>query len=332
MQVILEKLYCAKSINQKESQQLFTAIVHGKLKDSQLAAVLISMKIRGEKLDEILGAVKALLAQAKPFPRPDYLFADIVGTGSDGTNSINISTASAFVAAACGVKIVKHGNQGISSRSGSSDLLTELGIPLNLSSQEARKILDHIGICFLFAPHYYSGFRHVMIVRQQLKTRTLFNILGPLINPARPPLALIGVYSSKLILPIAEAVRVLGYQRAAIVHGGGMDEVSIHSTTQVAEIKDNIIIRYSLTPQSFGLKSYPLKSLKGGTPKENCNIIIQLLKGKGNIAHISAIAANVALLLKLFGNEDLIENTQKALDIIYSGKAYMYITKLSKRK
>ena len=195
MQPILEKLYRAESMSQQESQQLFSAIVRGELEPSQLAAALISMKVRGERPEEIAGAAKALLDDAQPFPRPDYPFADIVGTGGDGTNSINISTASAFVAAACGAKIAKHGNRSVSSRSGSSDLLAAFGIRLDLPAEEARKALDDLGVCFLFAPQYHTGFRHAMPVRQQLKTRTLFNVLGPLINPARPPLALIGVYS-----------------------------------------------------------------------------------------------------------------------------------------
>lgn len=331
MQLILEKLYRSESMNQQESQQLFSAFVRGKLEPIQLAAALISMKTRGEHPDEIAGAARALLADAQPFPRPNYPFADIVGTGSDGTNSINISTASAFVAAACGSKIAKHGNRSVSSRSGSFDLLAAFGIHLDLPAQEARKALDDLGVCFLFAPQYHSGFRHAMPVRQQLKTRTLFNVLGPLINPARPPLALIGVYSSELVLPIAKTLRILGYQRAAVVHGGGMDEVAIHTTTQVAELNDGEITRYLLTPQSFGLKSYPLEALLGSTPEENRDIVARLLQGKGDLAHAAAVAANVALLLKLFGHEDLRQNTQRALDVIHSGQAYARVTALAAR-
>lgn len=185
-QSILNKLYRAQALTQQESQALFSAIARGELESSQLAAALISMKVRGETPDEIAGAASAFLADAQPFPRPDYDFADIVGTGGDGTNSINISTASAFVAASCGIKIAKHGNRSVSSRSGSSDLLAAMGIKLDLPAETSRKALDDLGVCFLFAPQYHSGFRHAMPVRQQLKTRTLFNVLGPLINPARP--------------------------------------------------------------------------------------------------------------------------------------------------
>lgn len=331
MQAILDKLYRSEPMDQQESQQLFSAIIRGELEHSQLAAALISMKIRGERPEEIAGAAKALLADALPFPRPDYAFADIVGTGGDGSNSINISTASAFVAAACGAKIAKHGNRSVSSRSGSADLLAAFGIRLDLPAQASRQALDDLGVCFLFAPLYHTGFRHAIPVRQQLKTRTVFNVLGPLINPARPPLALIGVYSPELLLPIAQTLRVLGYQRAAVVHGGGMDEVAIHTTTQVAELNNGEIESYQLTPQSFGLNSHPLEALLGGSPEENRDILARLLQGKGEPAHAAAIAINVALLLKLFGQEELRHNAQQALEMIHSGQAYQRITALAAR-
>jgi len=331
MQQILDKLYRAERISRQESEQLFGSIIQGRLEPAQLAAALISMKIRGEHPDEIAGAASALLADALPFPRPDYPFADIVGTGGDGSNSINISTASAFVAAACGVRVAKHGNRSVSSRSGSSDLLAAFGIRLDMTPEQSRLALDELGVCFLFAPLYHSGFRHAMPVRQQLKTRTLFNVLGPLINPARPPLALIGVYSPELVLPIAQTLRVLGYQRAAVVHGGGMDEVALHAPTQVAELKDGEISSYQLMPADFGLKSQPAEALLGGSPEENRDILARLLQGKGDPAHESAVAANVALLLKLFGQEDLRDNTQRALAAIRGGSAYDRVTALAAR-
>ncbi|PSH13813.1 anthranilate phosphoribosyltransferase [Yersinia pseudotuberculosis] len=331
MQHLFEKLFRAESMSQEESQQLFAAIVRGELEPSQLAAVLISMKVRGETPAEIAGAAQALLADAQHFPRPDYLFADIVGTGGDGTNSINISTASAFVAASCGVKVAKHGNRSVSSRSGSSDLLAAFGIRLDMSAEQSRLALDDLGVCFLFAPQYHTGFRHAMPVRQQLKTRTLFNVLGPLINPARPPLALIGVYSPELVLPIAQTLKVLGYQRAAVVHGGGMDEVAIHAPTQVAELNNGSIESYQLTPEDFGLNRYPLAALQGGMPEENREILARLLQGKGETAHAAAVAANVALLLKLYGQENLRHNAQQALEMIHSGQAFDRVTALAAR-
>ncbi|SLM63133.1 MULTISPECIES: anthranilate phosphoribosyltransferase [Dickeya] len=331
MQPILEKLYRAEVLTQAESQQLFATIIQGQLEPTQLAAALISMKVRGEHPDEIAGAARALLDDAKAFPRPDYPFADIVGTGGDGTNSINISTASAFVAAACGLKVAKHGNRSVSSRSGSSDLLSAFGIKLDMTPETSRQALDSLGVCFLFAPQYHTGFRHAMPVRQQLKTRTVFNVLGPLINPARPPLALIGVYHPALVEPIAKTLHVLGYQRAAVVHGGGMDEVAIHAPTTVAELRDGDIETYQLTPQDFGLDTFALRDLQGGTPEENRDILARLLQGKGERAHEAAVAANVALLMKLFGQEDLRHNARQALDSIHSGQAYQRVLDLAAR-
>ena len=331
MQQILEQLYQGKVISQTESEQLFSAIVTGEMDPVSLGAALIAMKVRGETPAEIAGAATALLANARAFPRPDYRFADIVGTGGDGSNSINISTASAFVAAACGLKVAKHGNRSVSSKSGSSDLLSAFGINLDMTPESARQALDDQNVCFLFAPQYHSGFRYAMPVRKQLQTRTLFNVLGPLINPARPPLALIGVYSPGLIQPVAETLKVLGYQRAAVVHGGGMDEIAIHAPTMVAELRDGEITRYEISPPDFGLDFHDKESLAGGTPEENRDILRQLLQGHGQPAHEQAIAANVAMLMKLFGNEDLRENAEQAIAVIRSGRAYELVTALAAR-
>ncbi|KAA5999949.1 anthranilate phosphoribosyltransferase [Pantoea sp. M_5] len=400
MQQTLEKLYQAQTLNQAESHQLFSAIITGQLEPTQLAAALIAMKVRGETPEEIAGAATALLEDARPFPRPDYTFADIVGTGGDGSNSINISTASALVAATCGLKVAKHGNRSVSSKSGSSDLLAAFGINLDMPADRARKALDDLNVCFLFAPQYHTGFRHAMPVRQQLKTRTLFNVLGPLINPARPPLAVIGVYSPELVMPIAQTLKVLGYQRAAVVHGGGMDEVALHDVTHVAELREGEITRYQLSPEDFGFGFHPKEALAGGTPEENRDILTALLQGNGQQAHEEAggmdevalhdvthvaelregeitryqlspedfgfgfhpkealaggtpeenrdiltallqgngqqaheeaVAVNVAMLLKVFGQEDLRENAQQALNAIRSGQAYERVVALAAR-
>lgn len=331
MKNLFDKLFSAQTLTQPESQQLFNSIIRGELTESQLAAVLISMKMRGEQPEEIAGAALACLENAQPFPRPDYSFSDIVGTGGDGANSINISTASAFVAAECGIKVAKHGNRSVSSRSGSSDLLAAFGISLNLSAQSARDALDDLGVCFLFAPQYHSGFRHAAPVRTQLRTRTLFNVLGPLINPARPPIALIGVYQASLVKPVAKTLQMLGFSRAAVVHSGGMDEVSLHAPTDVAELNQGELSYYQLTANDFGLAPYALSDLEGGSPEDNRLLLSHLLQGDGKVAHGAAVAANVALLMKMNGHENLKENTDFALKVIRSGKAYDRVTALASR-
>lgn len=331
MQDIINKLYEQSSLTQDESHSLFDTIIKGDMEPTLLAAVLTALKIKGETPDEIAGAASALLKNANPFPRLDYDFADIVGTGGDGSNTINISTTAAFVAAACGVKIAKHGNRGVSSKSGSSDLLDSFGINLAMSAEDTAKAVDEIGVAFLFAPEYHTGVRHAMPVRQAMKTRTIFNILGPLINPARPTIELMGVYDASLVRPIAQTIAKMGLKRAAVVHGSGLDEVAIHGDTLVAEIIDGEIKEYTLSPQDFGVNTHPLDAIKGGTPEENRAIITDILTGKGSEAQVSAVAVNVALLLRLFGKEDLKENTLKAIEVMNSGKAYKLVTQLAER-
>lgn len=329
MENIINKLYDQLDLTQEESQSLFDTIIKGELDPILMSAALTALKIKGETPDEIAGAAKALLANANPFPRPDYDFADIVGTGGDGANTINISTTAAFVAAACGLKVAKHGNRGVSSKSGSSDLLDSFGIDLAMSAEDTRSAVDEIGVAFLFAPQYHGGVRHAMPVRQTMKTRTIFNILGPLINPARPNIELMGVYDAKLVRPIAETMLQMGMKRAAVVHGSGLDEVAIHGETLVAEIQDGKITEYTLTPADFGLDSYPLETIKGGEPEENRAIITNMLTGKGTDAQLGAVAVNVALLMKLFGHVDLKANAAQAIDAMNSGRAYELVQKLA---
>ncbi|UZD16610.1 anthranilate phosphoribosyltransferase [Gallibacterium anatis] len=328
-QQILEQLFNGTSLSREQSKQLFSAIVQGELSNEQLAGALIALKLKGETVDEISGAVTALQAAAEPFPTPDYVFADIVGTGGDGANTINLSTASAIIAASMGAKVAKHGNRSVSSKTGSSDVLAALGVRLDLDAATARKALDEIGICFLFAPQYHRGFKHAVPVRQALKTRTIFNILGPLINPAKPKHQLLGVYDEKLLQPYAETALALGHQHSIVVHGAGLDEVALHAETQVAEIYQGKIERYTLTAEDFGLKPQPLDAIHGGEPEQNAQYIRALLQGKGEPAHVNAVAANTALLLRLFGYQDLKQTTQQVLEQIASGNAYKTLEKLS---
>ena len=326
---LLEQLYSGHSLSTSESTALFNAVIQGELSNEQIAAMLIALKVRGANTEEITGAVAASLQNAKAFPHPNYSFADIVGTGGDGQNTINISTASAIVAASMGAKVAKHGNRSVSSKSGASDVLTALGVNVNVTPEQARQALDEIGVCFLFAQQYHSGFRHVAPVRAALKTRTIFNILGPLINPARPTYHLLGVYASELVKTYAETSVALGHQHSFVVHGSGLDEVALHGETQVAEIKNGKIEYFTLTPEDFGLKTQSLESLRGGEPQENAQMLTALLQGKGKAEHANAVAANTALLLKLFGHNDLKQNVQNVLAHLASGKAFETLQKLT---
>ena len=326
---LLEQLYSGHSLSTSESTALFNAVIQGELSNEQIAAMLIALKVRGANTEEISGAVAASLQNAKAFPRPDYPFADIVGTGGDGQNTINISTTSAIVAASMGAKVAKHGNRSVSSKSGASDVLTALGVNVNVTPEQARQALDEIGVCFLFAQQYHSSFRHVAPVRTALKTHTIFNILGPLINPARPTYHLLGVYVPELVKTYAETAVALEHQHSFVVHGSGLDEVALHGETQVAEIKNGKIEYFTLTPEDFGLKTQSLESLRGGEPQENTQYLTALLQGKGKAEHANAVAANTALLLKLFGHDDLKQNVQNVLAHLASGKAFETLQKLT---
>ncbi len=322
MTVSLEGLYRGESLTAEQTEQLFGELLRGEMDPIVLSSLLTAMKVKGESPSEIEGAARALIAAAKPFPRPDYEFCDIVGTGGDGLYTINISSTAAIVGATCGIKVAKHGNRSVSSKTGSSDLLDKLGIKLDMSPETARRCLDEANICFLFAPHYHSGMRFAAPVRQALKTRTIFNVLGPLINPARPTYQLMGVYSPELLEPIAETLQALGLKKGMVAYGSGLDEIAVHGETQVAEINDGKIRYYTLTPNDFGLKYYTLESIQGGTPDENRKITEALLAGKGTDAQQTAIAINLAPLLMMGGLVDnLKQGAEMAMETLRSGDA-----------
>lgn len=329
LQLATERLYQGKDLSQDQSHALFSAIIQGEVDPIVLSSWLTALKIKGETADEIAGAAEALRTQAVNFPRPDYDFADIVGTGGDGAHTINISTLSAVVAACCGIKVAKHGNRSVSSQTGSSDLLAAFGVDLTMPPVQARAALDHLGVCFLFAPQYHLGVKHAMPVRQTLKTRTLFNILGPLINPARPNKQLLGVYDPALLVPMANTLDRLGVENALVVHGSGLDEVAIHGTTEVIALNHGTQTHYQISPEDFGLKRHPLSAIQGGAPEENRQISERLLQGTGSEGQISAVAMNVALLMTLFGHDDLKANTEQARHVIQSGQALDRLLALS---
>jgi len=327
---ILEKLYANQVLTLEESETVFTAVVQGEMDPIILSSVLTALKIRGEQPDEIAGAAQALLAAATPFPAVEGLHADCCGTGGDNMNTINISTTAAFVAAACGLKMTKHGNRSVSSKSGSSDLLEAFGINLTQTPEQAKACLDELGICFLFAPQYHAGIRHAMPVRQALKTRTIFNVLGPLLNPTRPQVQLMGVYDKCLIRPIAETMDKLGVQRALVVHGSGLDEIALHGETKVAELNNGMITEFTISPADFGVERYDVAELRGGDAAENKVIIERLLSGNGTDAQKAAVAINVSALLVVAEiAKDFKHGTELAMTAIDDGRALALIHQLA---
>lgn len=329
MNNILEILYQGQTLNQKQCEILLHGIIKKQLSPIQIGSALISMKVRGETIEEIIGATRALLNNLKYFPKPNVLFADITGTGGDNKKTINISTLSAIVASVCGARIIKHGNYSVSSITGSIDLLKLYDGFLETGQDQSLKIFNELGICFLCASKYYTVFQDIINIRKQLRTPTLFNLIGPLLNPSRPSLALIGVYKKELLTLIAQALQCMQYNHAMVVHCDGIDEVGLHGPTNVLELYNGIIHSYVLTPLDFGLNTYPLHELCCVSIKEIQKYTINLLKGQGKESHTSVIAANVGLLLKLFGCNDLRANVLLALDKIRQGIPYKQLLSLS---
>ena len=321
-QTQLNQLLAKQDLSFSQATALFDAIMNGQLNDIELTAALIALKLKGETSDEIAGAAASMRANAVPFKTSKTLLADSCGTGGDGSNTINISTTAAIVAAAAGINMVKHGNRSVSSNSGSADLLKALGINIDMSPEQAAYCLENTGFAFLFAPHYHSGVRHAMGVRTALKSRTIFNILGPLANPAAPEVQLLGVYDPSLCLPMAETLKTLGTKRAMVVHGAGTDEIALHGTTKVVELNNGELSEYTLAASDFGLANYSLEQLAGQGPEYNAKASLAILQGQGEMAHNAAIIANVAALLYLTDKaSDLTAAADQVSELLASGKA-----------
>jgi anthranilate phosphoribosyltransferase len=318
----LPRLLAGEDLSREDAEHLFERLVLGKLEPAEIAGMLIALRMKGETANEMVGAAHALSAAAEPFDRPDYLFADCCGTGGDGSGSINVSTAAAFVAAACGLPVAKHGNRSVSSRCGSADVLEALGARIDIPPDRARAMLDEIGFCFLFAPAYHPGMKHAALVRRQLSVRTVMNLLGPCINPARPPVQLLGVADPKMLRRIADVLDAMGVRQALVVHGSGLDEVALHGGTQAIRLSDGKKFDVELKPEDAGLQRSPLNVIVGGDAEENAARLTALLAGRGSRAEAELVALNAGALLMTAGlSEDLRMGVALARDALRGGKA-----------
>jgi anthranilate phosphoribosyltransferase len=300
-ELAIAQLLDGKDIDRKAARILFDRIVEGSLSDPLMAAAFVALRVKGETSEELIGAALALRGAARAFPTPSYLFGDSCGTGGDYSSSINVSTAAGIVAAACGLPIAKHGNRSFTSKCGSADVLEALGARLDLSPLESREVLDGTGFCFLLAPHYHPGISHAGPVRRALKVRTIMNLLGPCLNPARPKVQLLGVPDPKLLRPIAETLRALGVERALVVHGSGLDEMALHGFTQAIHLAGGRLEDLEFTPEQAGLKRMPLERIRGGSPAENAERMNDLLSGRGAQADAAVVALNAGALLMTAG-------------------------------
>ena len=318
----LPSLLGGNDLTADEAEHLFERLVLGRLEPAEIAGMLIALRMKGETTDEMIGAARGLFAAAQPFDQPDYLFADCCGTGGDGSGLINVSTATAFVAAACGLPVAKHGNRAVSSRCGSADVLEALGVAIELPPAKARALLDETGFCFLFAPAYHPGMRHAGLVRRQLQVRTVLNLLGPCINPARPPVQLLGVADPTKLHGIARTLDAMGVEQALVVHGSGLDEVALHGPTQAVRLDRGRIEELILVPEDAGLHRAPLETAVGGDASENAERLRVLLAGAGTKAEQDIVALNAGALLMTAGKADsLRDGFGQARDALQSGEA-----------
>jgi anthranilate phosphoribosyltransferase len=326
----LARLYSGQSLDETAAEQLFAELVAGRLDEPSISGMLIALRLKGETVDELIGAARALRAADVDFPRPDYLFADSCGTGGDGSGTINVSTAVAFVAAAAGLPVAKHGNRSVTSRCGSADVLEQLGVRLDVSAELSRRALDEAGICFLYAPAYHPGLRHAGPVRRMLGVRTIMNVLGPCVNPAEPPVQLLGVADPRLLEPVARTLAALGVREALVVHGSGLDEIALHGLTSAVRLSEGAIERVSITPEDAGLARSPVEALRGGGPEENAARLKSLLLGYGAVSERQVVALNAgALLLTARLVADLKQGVERASEVLASGAAYRALRDLA---
>ncbi|MGQ4569314.1 anthranilate phosphoribosyltransferase [Dermabacteraceae bacterium P9123] len=322
---------CGSELTAAQSRALFTGIAQGELPGTVLAGLLTALAARGETPELVSGAAAAFVAQAVAFPEGESGF-DSCGTGGDRAGTINISTAAALVAATAGVPMLKHGNRSVSSRSGSADVLDSLGIATNLGPEAARQLCDETGFAFLFAPRYHPAIARVMPVRRELAVPTVFNLLGPLLNPAPLRAQLIGVADPRRGELIANALRQIGRERALVVHGEGLDEIALHGETDVWELREGKVEHYRLTPEELGLSRYPLEQLRGGDADANARDLRALLAGNGQPAHAAAVCANAGAVFYLAGLSDSIaDGVAKAREIVASGKGAAHLEKIASR-
>jgi anthranilate phosphoribosyltransferase len=324
---LLAKLADGATLTEADAEAFFAAALRGEPTPAQVAAAVTAMRLRGETVGEITACARAMRRVAVTLTHP-YQVIDVCGTGGDGSHTFNISTAVALVVAGAGVKVAKHGNRAISSRSGAADVLSELGVNISADLAQQRHALDEAGVCFLFAPAHHGAMRHVLPIRQELGFRTIFNLLGPLSNPAGAQRQLLGVYDTRWVEPIARVLGALGAERAWVVHGDGMDEMTTTGVTHVAEWRDGGVRLFNVTPEAVGLPRAALADLTGGDPAANAKALRALLAGETGAYRDIVLLNAAAAMLVADRVETLREGVALAAASIDEGKARTALERL----
>ena len=320
---VIDKLLEGKDLTEIQMIDTMNKIMEGKVSHIQIATFLTALRIKGESISEITGGARVMREKSIKLDLDHIFTVDTCGTGGDGANTYNISTASAFVLAAGGVSVVKHGNRSVSSQSGSADVLEELGINISISPKKVKECVEKINLGFLFAPTFHSAMKYVAVTRKELGFRTIFNILGPLTNPARANAQLLGVFDGDISELMAESMKQLGVEHLLVVHGmDKLDEITVTDRTKVTELKDGKLSSYYIEPEDFGIARSDKKELEGGTPKENAQIILDIFSGRLGGAKKDILLLNAGAGLYLGKKVDSIkEGVELARNIIDSGKA-----------
>ncbi len=324
---VLAKVAAGQVLSEDEAAAAFDRIMSGEVTASQMGGFLMGLRVRGEAVSEIAGAARTMRTKALAIEAPPGAI-DTVGTGGDGSGSFNISTAAALVAAGAGVPVAKHGNRNFSSKSGAADILAALGVNLDCDMALVQRAIWDAGICFLMAPRHHSATRHVGPTRAELGTRAIFNLLGPLSNPAGVKRQLVGVFAAEWVTPVAEVLGRLGSEHAWVVHGDGLDEITTAGTTRVAELKDGKVRAFELTPEQVGLKRVTKDQLKGAEPAANAARLRALLDGEaGPLRDVVLLNAGAALVIA--GKASALRaGMDLAATAIDSGKARLALDRL----
>lgn len=328
----ISKIVDGKNLTQAEMTKAFGEIMNGQAEPAQISAFITALRIKGETVDEITAAARVMRKFATTIDiktSKSDIIVDTCGTGGSGKNTFNISTTVAFVVAGCGIKVAKHGNRSASSQCGSADVLEGLGVNLKLSPQQVEECAKSIGIGFLFAPLFHSAMKYAVPVRKAIRIRTIFNILGPLSNPANATSQILGVYDKKLTTIMAKVLGNLGVKRAFVVHGlDGLDEISIAAPTQISELKNKKVKTYVIMPRKYSIKKAPLKAIKGGNAQENAQAVLSVLKGRKGPKQ-NTVLLNAAYAIYASGIARTIkEAIQKAQESIDSGAALKKLEQL----
>jgi anthranilate phosphoribosyltransferase len=327
----LDKVIAGQSLTFKEAYTVMYSIMSGNENNSKIASLLTALKIKGETSEEVAGFVKAMREKVINIKCENERVIDVCGTGGDGSGTFNISTAVSFVVAGAGVNVAKHGNRSISSKSGSSDVLHELGVDVQLNPELSERALNEIGIAFLFAPLYHPAMKHVAPIRKELEFRSIFNILGPLTNPAGVKRQLIGTFSDDTARLMTDAIKLLEMEKVTFLcTNNSFDEITLTDTTKVFEVNlDNSMYFYSLTHKNFGFPKIELSQIQGGSAKENAEIIFKIFTGKNEGPAYEVVIANASMALKTSGiSNDLTECKQIAENSIKSGATLKKLNEL----